>query len=298
MIYKLYFMVLLVLFSSFTSTINRSTTPTEIYGSQSAKIALTIGNGGAGPTCLLQALSEDFIKFENLDIRIAWIQGISRLTLENLKKKVIDVSLTYESEPELQALKEGYASERTLVFNDHFLIVGPKNNPSHLVPTDKPEEAFKKIADSAAFFSRNDGSGTNERELGIWKMLDLTPNVDQPKWYVTKTVFPVDALIKADKENLYTLTDRGTLLAASKDLKNTSVYIQESNELLNRCHAMLQDNPSHYAKLFLNYLKSERGQNLIEHYAGKNQTKESCPLFTSAKKDQFLEAGCLKRLGL
>jgi hypothetical protein len=49
---------------------------------------------------------------------------------------------------------------------------------------------------------------------------------DSSNWYVKQQVFPADALKKADKEGLYTLTDRGTLLANHKELKNTAVYIQ------------------------------------------------------------------------
>lgn len=103
----------------------RPTVPTQIYGPEDAEIALLLGNGGAGPTCLLQALSEDFILSKKLNIQIGWIQTISRLTLENLKDGVIDISFTYEQEPELQAIQEGWATQRTLVFNDHFLLVGP-----------------------------------------------------------------------------------------------------------------------------------------------------------------------------
>jgi ABC-type tungstate transport system permease subunit len=118
--------------------------PNGIYGPSEAEIVLKIGNGGAGPTCLLQALSEDYIKSKNLNIRIAWVQTISRLTLENLKEGTIDISLSYESESELQAIQEGWASNRTLIFNDHFLIVGPKNNPAGILPNDTASTAFRK----------------------------------------------------------------------------------------------------------------------------------------------------------
>lgn len=274
--------------------------PNEIYGPSEAEIVLKIGNGGAGPTCLLQALSEDYIKSKNLNIRIAWVQTISRLTLENLKKETIDISLTYESEPELQAIQEDWASNRTLVFNDHFLIVGPKNNPAGILPNDTASTAFQKIAEHGAFFSRNDLSGSNQRERSIWEMLNLKPWENEVNWYVAEQVFPMDALKKADDQSLYTLTDRGTLLGIHDDLNNTAVYIQDDEQLMNRCHAMLQKNPSEHAKDFLAYLKSSRAQALIATYAGKNKEdcRDCCPLFTSAKEDQFLERNCLQKMGL
>ena len=281
------------------TTMQRSKEPQAIYGPVNAEIMLKIGNGGAGPTCVLQALSEDFIEAEKLNIRIGWIQTISRFTLENLKEGIIDVSFTYEAEPELEAIKEGWASERTLVFNDHFILVGPKNNPAGVLPTDSPPEAFAKIAKNGTFLSRNDLSGANQREISFWNSIGLKPN-EKDTWYITQQLFPADSVLKADREGHYTLTDRGTILAAHDKLTNTAVYTQENEQLMNRCHAMLQKNPSIYAKKFLAYLKSTRAQTLISEYAGKNKTPDMicCPLFTPAVQDNFLEKECLAKLGL
>ena len=281
------------------STTNRIVTPTDIYGPSNAPIKLILGNGGAGPTCLLQALSEDFIASEELDIRIAWVQNITRLTLENLKEKDIDISLTYEDLPELSAIKNGWASERTLVFNDHFIIVGPNDNPAKVLASDTPEQAFQKIKKSGSFLSRDDLSGSNQRERQIWKAIHSEPWMETKTWYHTSNVFPGDALIKADQQGHYTLTDRGSLLAVHGRLKNTAVYIQHGAEMMNRCHAMLQNNPSEIAKAFLIYLKSPRAQTLIAGYAGKDKACIGCcPLFTPAQQDQFLGPDCLKSIGL
>lgn len=268
----------------------RSTIPTEIYGPKEANLELLIGNGGAGPTCLIQALAEDFIKQRELNIQIVCIHPISRLTLENLKDGIIDISLTYEAVPELKAIEEGDANERTLIFNDHFILVGPKGNPAKISKSDSVEEAFNKIAISESlFFSRNDHSGTNEKERLIWNALGLHP-WNASSWYYSEHLFPTDSLMKADAEGCYTLTDRGSFLMIKESLSNTAVYIQNDSSLINRCHAMLTCNPKAYAKLFLEYLKSKRAQELISHYRGK-----AClPLFTQASEDEFLEHYCLQ----
>ncbi|HEV8052756.1 MAG TPA: substrate-binding domain-containing protein [Parachlamydiaceae bacterium] len=281
------------------STTDRIITPTAVYGPENAAIKLSIGNGGAGPTCLLQALSEDFIASEKLHMQIAWVQNISRLTLENLKRREIDISLTYEELPEISAIQEGWATERTLVFNDHFIIVGPKENPANLVSTDTPEQAFQKIHKSGSFLSRDDLSGSNKRERQIWKAIKLQPWTGSKNWYHKSHIFPADALIKADQQGHYTLTDRGSLLAIHGKLKNTAVYIQHGDNMMNRCHALLQHNPSELAKAFLTYLKSSRAQTLILGYSGKDKNCVACcPLFTPAHQDQFLDHGCLNRIGL
>lgn len=110
---------------------------------------------------------------------------------------------------------------------------------------------------------------------------------------------PSDALKIADRKGLYALNDRGTLLATHLELKNLAVYVQESDVLMNRCHALLQNAPSEIAKDFLNYLVSPRAQFIISEYAGKDfNCIDCCPLFTPANRDVFLDADCLKRLGL
>lgn len=277
----------LLIASSISSDI-RSKEPTEIYGPEEATLELLIGNGGAGPTCLIRVLAEDFIQHEELNIQIGWIQTISRLTLENLKDGVIDISLTYEEIPELKAIEEGYASDRTLIFNDHFILVGPKDNPANLLKKDLVGDAFNKIAMSEShFFSRNDLSGTNKKERFIWNTLQLNPWNNF--WYCREHLFPADSLKRADKEGCYTLTDRGTYLMTKELLPNTVVYIQNDHSLLNRCHAMLRYPSRPYAMLFLDYLKSKRAQELICHYKGQSHL----PLFTEACVDEFLDNDCL-----
>lgn len=103
---------------------------------------------------------------------------------------------------------------------------------------------------------------------------------------------------QADSEGLYTLTDRGTLLALHGQINNTAVYLQSGEILINRCHAMLQKSPIPYAKLFLEYLKSDRAQALIGSYTGKlkKNCRGCCPLFTPAAIDRFLDSTCLEKL--
>jgi tungstate transport system substrate-binding protein len=306
-VYKLILLAILISLNCFGQTTQdpqtistelRPTHPNALYGPQDAPLALVLGNGGAGPTCLLQELSEDFIRTHALHIQIGWIQTITRLTLENLKEKVIDISLTYEEGPENQALQEGWATERTLVFNDHFILVGPKDNPASIQPSDTIEETFYKIARTGCgFFSRDDLSGANERERMIWNEIQLLPWKQKSEWYVAQKVFPADALRKSDQEGLYTLTDRGTLIFSQDELHHTAVYIQQGENMMNRCNVMLQNQPSEIAKLFLAYLKSDHAQNIILHYAGKKDCIECCPLFTPASQDGFLDTECLEKLG-
>lgn len=268
-----------------------SAEPKEIYGNGVADIAVRIGNGGAGPTGILRALSEDYITENQIDSSIAWYQDISPNTLRQLEKKVIDIALVYEKKQANQALEAGWATHYTPIFNDHFIIVGPKKNPAKLKETDTAQEAFTKIAAQGKarsrliFLSRDDNSGTNVKEQSIWRMAGEQPWVQDDIWYKKFHVFPKDALLEADKEALYTITDRGTWLSNRDALKNTVIYVQGGEFLLNPCFALLGEDPSSAAIAFLEYLTSARAQQLIENF-GKDRY-EGEALFTPANQHDF-----------
>ena len=90
--------------------------PKEVYGS--GPIKLRLGNGGAGPTGILRVLAEDYLKLRQADFSIAWYQNISHMNLSALRRKDIDIALTYERDQEATAIKEGFAIHHSLVFHD------------------------------------------------------------------------------------------------------------------------------------------------------------------------------------
>lgn len=87
-------------------------------------------------------------------------------------------------------------------------MVGPKVNAAGISKSDSIEDAFNKISVSERpFLSRNDHSGTNEKERLIWDALHLKP-WEISTWYFSEQLFPAHSLMKADREGCYTLTDR------------------------------------------------------------------------------------------
>lgn len=273
-----------------TDTRTISTEPKEIYGPKNAEIKIRIGNGGAGPTGILRALSEDYLEVTGKNYAIAWYQNITIHTLNNLQNGVIDIALVYEKQQADVGIKEGWATNYTPVFNDHFLIIGPKTNPAKLKKSDSPELAFQKIAKignqnlKPIFVSRDDNSGTNVKEQSIWEMAKIKPWQGDVKWYAKQHVFPKDALVYADKNSLYTMTDWGTWLSNEKDLRNSKIYLRGGPTLLNPCFALLGAKPSAEVFEFLNYLKSEHAQKLIAEF-GKNKLGKA--LFTKASQQDF-----------
>lgn len=267
--------------------------PKEIYGDKKSEIMIKISNGGAGPTGILRALAEDYLSFNSKkNMAIAWYQNISMNSLKLLKEKKVDISLIYEPIEAKKAVDENMASNLTTIFNDHFLIVGPNSNVANLHNNDSAANSFGKISNYAEnnlnkrlFLSRNDSSGTNVKEKQLWKLIQKEPYSDNNDWYVKYTVFPEDALLKADMEGLYTITDWGTWLKSSNNLKNSKIYIQGEYDLLNPCIAILQKQPKSEAVEFLNYLKGDRAQKIIREF-GKD-TYNGRAFFTEAKQTDF-----------
>lgn len=275
--------------SATTDTRSLSAEPKEIYGPAGAVIALRIGNGGAGPTGILRALAEDYLAFSGANYAIAWYQDISKNTLLQLKKGTIDIALIYEKSQGKEAQEEGWATHYTPVFNDHFLILGPKSNPAQL-QADSPEQAFAKIAQAGKqhsrpmFLSRDDNSGTNVKEHSIWQKAGLSPWKEENNWYVKLHVFPKDALMATDKQSLYTISDWGTWLSNASSFTNSAIYVRGGEMLLNPCFALLGKNPGKEVLAFLEYLKSPRAQQLIATF-GKERYGH--PLFTPAAQADF-----------
>ncbi len=268
-----------------------SSQPKEIYGQYKQNIQLRIGNGGAGPTGILRALSEDYLQVSDKKISIAWYQDISINTLKQLKNGNIDIALVYEKGQGAAATKEGWATRSTPIFNDHFLIVGPKSNPAKLDKSDSIQIIFKKIAKTGEklsqpiFLSRDDNSGTNIKEHLLWNSVNLKPWKRATKWYFRYPAFPQDALIYSNKHQLYSITDWGTWLYNKDQTSNLDIYSQGGKSLLNHCFALLRKNPSKEALEFLEYLKSNRAQNLITNF-GKDKY-DGHALFTPAQQLDF-----------
>ena len=274
-----------------------STNPKEIYGNVE-NIKIRIGNGSAGQSGLLRALAEDYLKISGKKYGIAWYQNISINALKQLKLGTVDIVMVYEREQAAEPEKEGWATHHTTVFNDHFLIVGPRRNPADLDESDSPQVVFTKIAElgekksqnksqksHVVFLSRDDNSGTNIKEKSIWTVAGFKPWLGDKSWYLKYPTFPKDALLYAGRKGLYTITDLGTWLSNRNELTDSEIFVSGGKSLLNPCFALLGKKPSKEAMAFLQYLKSDHAQQLIAGF-GKEKY-DGQPLFTPAQQIDF-----------
>ena len=128
-----------------------------------------------------------------------------------------DVLLVHSPAAEKEFMANNYGSDRRLVMHNDFIIVGPSSDPAGIKAAATSAEAFTKIADSKSpFISRADKSGTNSKELAIWKSVNITPEGD---WYIETGQGMGASLTIASERSAYILTDRATYLANKDNLQ-------------------------------------------------------------------------------
>src|SRR5438105_13520862 len=81
-----------------------------------------------------------------------------------------DVVLVHAPEAERVLFDSGYFVRRLLVMHNEFLIVGPASDPGGVRGMRDAAAALLRLAERRALFvSRGDNSGTEQRELMLWR---------------------------------------------------------------------------------------------------------------------------------
>lgn len=191
-----------------------------------------------------------------------------------------DVLLVHSRAAEDTFVEKGFGVNRMDVMYNFYVIVGPKEDPAKVKALTNAAEGFKAIADSkSTFLSRADKSGTNTKELAIWKKAAVTPVAANDKWYLETGKGMGDTLTMANEMKGYTLTDSGTWGTMKDKLTNLDLVLQGDSILFNP-YGVIAINPAKYpnanyqaAMAFATYITSAEGQQLIKEFktkAGQN----------------------------
>lgn len=163
------------------------------------------------------------------------------------EKGEADVLLVHAPTDEQKLVDSGVGINYKLVMHNDFIIVGPANDPAKIKGSKTAAEAMKKIYDqNSLFISRGDDSGTNKKELSLWKAAGLTPPKGTDTYQETGQGMG-QTLITTEQKNGYTLTDRATYLA-QKQNTNLVILVEGDKNLLNIYHVM-QVNPAKFPKV-------------------------------------------------
>ena len=236
------------------------------------KMATTTSTQDSG---LLEVLKPEFEKDTGYTLNIIAVG--SGQAMDMGAKGDVDVLLVHSRAAEDKFIADGFGVNRKDVMHNDFIVIGPANDPAKIKGMTDSVAAFKKIADSkSTFLSRGDNSGTNTKELSIWKNAAITPAGD---WYKNVGKGMGDTFRMADEMKGYTLIDRATYLAL-KDKYKLEIMVEKDKPLLNP-YGVISVNKDKFpnvdlagANLFGEWITSAKIQKLIADF-GKDKYGES-----------------------
>jgi tungstate transport system substrate-binding protein len=191
-----------------------------------------------------------------------------------------DVLLVHAPTAEEAYLAKDRGLSRALVMHNAFIVVGPASDPAHIKGTTTAQDAFAAIArGQAPFVSRGDDSGTNVKEIALWKAASVTP---AGAWYIRTGSGMADALHVASQKAAYTLTDDGTYLSQRATLSLIPL-VEDAKDLRNVYHVIvvkplpgrISNEPG--GEAFAKFVTSPEAQRIIATYGRERFGR---PLFT------------------
>jgi tungstate transport system substrate-binding protein len=146
-----------------------------------------------------------------------------------------DVLLVHSPDAEQTFMQQGHGASRLAVMHNDFVLVGPPADPAQVSHAGGIVPALQAIARSrSSFASRADDSGTNAKELKLWKQAGIAPS---GSWYIKTGQGMGPTLTIASQKRAYTLSDRGTFLA-TKNL-DSKILVQGGQPLQNPYHVIV-----------------------------------------------------------
>lgn len=233
---------------------------------------------------LLAAILPDFKEKTGIEVKVVAVGTGKALTMG--REGEADVLLVHAKPSEEKFVSEGHGTARYDVMYNDFVLVGAEEDGAKL-NEQAPNDIVKALTlikeGEQKFISRGDDSGTNKKELALWKMNNITPEGD---WYIS-TGQGMGATLEVANETLgYTLTDRATYLSKKENL-DLVVLVEKDEKLFNQ-YGVIPVNPDkndkineEAAKKFVQWILSEETQKIIGEFGNE---KFGQPLFTPNAK--------------
>lgn len=230
-------------------------------------VASTTSTLNSGLFDILIPSYESSTKF---DVKVEFVPVGTGKAIRMAKRGEADLLFVHDPFREEKFVAERYGVNRRAVMHNHFVIIGPADDPAEIAGLRSAAEAFENIADKGVpFISRGDDSGTNIKELDIWDDAGINPK--GKGWYFESGGKMGDTLIMANLKNAYALTDMGTFLNYDQQLELLILF--KGDPALRNQYSVIAVNPERFpdtkyreAMDFIAFLTSYEGQALIANY--------------------------------
>ena len=234
------------------------------YGS--GKNVFSLATGSPGELGLLKLLAEEFAR--RADAQMVWLKAGTGQSLKLLQEKKVDMAMVHAPAQVDKALKDGWATGKTLIGSNEFYIVGPKDDPAGIGRAASAADAYQRIAKAGTrFVSRGDNSGTHQKEMQIWQKSGIQP---AGVWYIVTKDFMTASLRRANAEGAYFMSDSSTWIMEKSVAPDLVILYRGDKFLVNTYHALTappgatpgQDT----AQKFVAFVASPDGQKIIATY--------------------------------
>ena len=220
-------------------------------------------------TGLLDVLAPAFTRSTGIELR--WTAVGTGKALKMGENCDVDVLMVHAPASEKKFVDAGFGVDRREIMYNDFVIIGPPSDPAG-IKGKNVVDALKKIMDAKAVFaSRGDNSGTNKKEISLWKSGGFAVP-DKESWYVQTGQGMLPTINIASERNGYTMTDRGTFIKyeADKGGEPPLVILVEGDKVLLNQYSVIPVSPKNWpgvkndlAVQFSDWLASEEGQKMI-----------------------------------
>jgi tungstate transport system substrate-binding protein len=142
------------------------------------------------------------------------ITGGTGFVLQQLARGDIEIAITHQPQLEEALLAKFPEGSRHPFMYNHFILIGPQNDPAHAAAAVSFQDALHRIYDhNNLFISRGDNSGSHVFELTLWDALNVSSAKRKQPWYLEVGQDMGPTIQIAGAKNAYMITDQGTWFA-------------------------------------------------------------------------------------
>lgn len=238
-------------------------------GQKSLMLAITTSTDNTG---LLDYLVPHFTKATGIELK--WVATGTGKALKLGQNCDVDALLVHAPGAEKKYVAEGYGINRREIMYNDFVIIGPVSDPAGIQGKSVKEALRAVKSKKNIFVSRGDNSGTNKKEILLWKKSSLSVP-DKESWYIQTGQGMLSTINVAAERGGYTLTDRGTYIkyedstAGRPPLK---ILAQGDPGLINQ-YSIIAVNPDRcgsakidLAMQFSDWMAGDKAQKLIKDF--------------------------------
>jgi len=214
-----------------------------------------------------------------IGVDLQWVAVGTGKALELGRNCDVDLLMVHAPESEMKYVTEGYGVDRTQIMYNDFVIIGPKSDPAGIAGKFASEALRMIPAGGVLFASRGDNSGTNRKEIILWRNAGLSvPRKES--WYIETGQGMINTINIAAERDAYTLTDRGTYIKYESNWGGNPplVILVEGDESLRNQYSVIAVSPGRcpdvrygLATSFIEWMSAPNAQRLIAEFRLMNK---------------------------